>query len=188
MAKAKTKILRLKIQLRDSKPPIWRRVLVKDSTTLGNLHKIIQIAMGWTDSHLHSFNYQGEEYGIPDPEFDFGDEMKDENRYKVGSLLKYPKDKMSYTYDFGDNWEHVITLEDIETDCKEPSLPVCIAGKKACPPEDCGGIYGYYGMLTELEDGDSEELEEIKDWLGEDFNPDLFDMNGINQALKKAFS
>lgn len=188
MAKANEKILRLKIQLKDSKPPIWRRVLVKDSITLGNLHEVIQISMGWTDSHLHSFIYQGEEYGVPDPKFDFGDETKDENRYKVGRLLKLPKDKMIYLYDFGDDWEHLITLENIETDCKEPFLPVCITGKKACPPEDCGGIYGYYGMLDELKDGDSEEIEDIKDWLGDDFDPDFFDVKEINETLKKVFA
>ncbi|WP_027358611.1 plasmid pRiA4b ORF-3 family protein [Desulforegula conservatrix] len=188
MAKPKEKILQLKIQLRGSKPPIWRRIFVKESTTLGSLHEIIQIAMGWTDSHLHSFIYRGEEYGTPDPEFDFGDEMKNENRYKIGSLLKKPKDKMTYTYDFGDNWEHVVTFEDIETDCKETFLPVCIAGKKACPPENCGGVDGYYGMLDELKDGANENIEEIREWLGEDFNPDFFDINEINKALKAMFT
>lgn len=188
MAKAKEKILQLKIQLRGSKPPVWRRLLVKDSTTLGDLHSIIQIVMGWTDSHLHSFLYRGEEYGTPDPEFDFGDEIKDENRYKVGSLLKNPKDKMTYTYDFGDNWEHIITLEEILDECKEPFIPVCTTGKKACPPENCGGMVGYYGMLNELKDRDSKDIEEIREWLGEDFNPNFFDINEINEALKAMFT
>lgn len=188
MAKAKEKILQLKIHLRGSKPPIWRRILVKDSTKLGNLHEIIQIAMGWTDTHLHSFSYQGQEYGIPDPEFDFGYEVKNENRYKISSLLKYPKDKITYTYDFGDNWEHIITLEEILDECKESFLPVCTTGKKASPPENCGGIHGYYDMLDDLKDGDNEDYEEIREWLGEDFNPDFFDINEINEALKAMFT
>lgn len=190
MAKAKEKILQLKIQLRDSKPPIWRRVLVKESTLLGDLHIILQVIMGWTDSHLHMFLHNGQEYGPFYPDDDYNEDIEDlknEDHYTVRDFLKRAKAKMVYIYDFGDDWTHEIILEGTEKDCKEPFLPACITGEKACPPEDCGGISGFYRMLSQLEDKESEDYEEIRDWLGEDFNPDFFDIKKINKSLKKIF-
>jgi hypothetical protein len=134
-------ILQLKITLKGiSKPPVWRRVQVRADTTFATLHQIIQAAFGWTDTHLHSFEYDGEQIGVPDPEFD--NDCADEAETTLDKVLLGPKDRVRYTYDFGDNWEHDIVLEKV-TEPDKDGRPVLLTGKGACPPEDCGGPWGY---------------------------------------------
>lgn len=123
MTNSKT-IYQLKISLRDIKPPIWRRVQVESSTKLSQLHLIIQAAMGWYNCHLHSFSIQGVEYGKPDP--DYGLDLRDENKAKLGSLIKQEKSKFSYTYDFGDSWSHSILVEKILPKEPKVSYPLCL--------------------------------------------------------------
>jgi hypothetical protein len=131
-------IYQLKITLRESKPPIWRRIQVKSNTTLAKLHDIFQIVMGWTDSHLHQFIIRGAEYGVPHSDYDM--EMEDEKHFKLGKLIFAEKERFVYQYDFGDSWEHEILVEKILPIEKDLHYPICLKGNRACPPEDCGGI------------------------------------------------
>jgi hypothetical protein len=135
-------ILQLKMTLKGiSKPPVWRRVQVRAATTFATLHQIIQAAFGWTDTHLHSFEYDGEQIGVPDPEWD--NDCVDEAETTLDRVLLGPKDRVRYTYDFGDNWEHDIVLEKVTDPNAMDGRAVLLTGKGACPPEDCGGAWGY---------------------------------------------
>ncbi|MGH2871016.1 MAG: plasmid pRiA4b ORF-3 family protein, partial [Solirubrobacteraceae bacterium] len=135
-------ILQLKITLKGiSKPPVWRRVQVRADTTFALLHRIIQAAFCWTDTHLHSFEYDGEQIGVPDPEWD--NDCADEAETTLDAVLLGPKDRLRYTYDFGDNWEHDIVLEKVMEPDASDGRPALLTGKGARPPEDCGGPWGY---------------------------------------------
>ena len=140
--------------------------------------------MGWTDSHLHQFMAGGRFYGMPDPDFDFP-EILDEQEFKLNQLLRKEKDSINYEYDFGDGWEHKITLEKILPLDPDTALPLCIKAKGACPPEDVGGIWGYYNLLEALNDPDHPEHEDYKEWIGGDFDPDAYDIKEVNQLLFK---
>lgn len=171
----------LKITLRGSKPPIWRRFIVPDTITLPELHEVIQIVMGWTDAHLHEFVVGKVSYGVPDPEFPSG--PRNETRVRINQLLDKEKQRLLYLYDFGDGWEHVVELEKIIIGDKASSEPRCIAGKQACPPEDCGGIYGYYDFLEAIKDPDHPEHDTMIEWWGGDFYPEFFDLDEVNEIL-----
>ena len=174
-------IYQVKISLIGSKPPIWRTVLVPSDLKLAAFHEVIQIAMGWTDSHLHQFIANKVFYGIPDD--DFGMEMEDESKYKLSQLLKKEKESLIYEYDFGDSWEHKILLEKILPFDTKIALPVCIKGKRACPPEDCGGIWGYEELLKTISDPKHPDYENMLEWLGGEFDPEEFDLEEINGNL-----
>ncbi|MDD2659812.1 MAG: plasmid pRiA4b ORF-3 family protein [Methylococcales bacterium] len=174
-------IYQIKISLIGAKPPIWRTVLVPSDLGLGAFHDVIQVAMGWTDSHLHQFFDNEKSYGIPDDDFEL--ETEDEADYKLFQLLQKEKDTLTYEYDFGDSWEHKILLEKILPFDTHTLLPVCIKGKRACPPEDCGGIWGYEELLEIISDTEHPEHEGMLEWLGEDFDPDEFDLEEINEDL-----
>ncbi|MGR8999574.1 MAG: plasmid pRiA4b ORF-3 family protein [Gammaproteobacteria bacterium] len=180
-AKQLRSIYQIKISLMGAKPPIWRTVLVPGNIGLDAFHDVIQLAMGWTDSHLHQFIANNVFYGIPDDDFDM--EIEDESKYKLSQLLKKEKDSIKYEYDFGDSWEHKILLEKIlPFDSKTP-LPVCIKGKRACPPEDCGGIWGYEELLQTISDPNHPEHADMLEWLGGEFDPEEFDLEDINEDL-----
>jgi hypothetical protein len=135
-------LLQLKITLKGiGKPPVWRRVQVRADTTFAELHAVIQGAFGWTDTHLHSFEYEGEQIGVPDPGWD--NDCADETEATLAEVLLGPKDHVRYTYDFGDSWEHDIVLEKVLERDAGNGRPVLVTGKGACPPEDCGGRWGY---------------------------------------------
>ena len=174
-------IYQIKISLIGVKPPIWRTVLVPDNLGLGAFHNVIQVAMGWTDSHLHQFIANRVFYGTPDDDFEL--EMEDETKYKLSQLLKKEKDSLIYEYDFGDSWEHKVLLEKILPDDGKTILPVCLKGKRACPPEDCGGIWGYEELLVTISDSKHPDHEDILEWLGGDFDPEEFDLEEINEDL-----
>ncbi len=175
-------IYQLKVTLRDSHPPIWRRIQVSGDTTLAKLHHILQEVMGWTDSHLHQFIVNGVYIGVPSPE-DWT-EVENEKQFKLSQIVPSEKFKFVYEYDFGDSWEHTIVVEKILPPEPGVHYPVCLKGKGACPPEDCGGIYGYYGLLEALQSPDHPEHEEMLEWMGGEFDPEAFDLDGINQALR----
>ncbi len=138
-------LLQLKVVLRGvSKPPVWRRVQVRADATFAACHELIQAAFGWTDTHLHSFEYDGVRIGIPDPEWE--DDCADETETTLAEVLLGPKDRIRYTYDFGDDWEHDILLEKVIEPNTDDRRPVLMTGKGACPPEDCGGPWGYAEM------------------------------------------
>jgi hypothetical protein len=183
MARALRRTLQLKITLRGSKPPIWRRVLVPDNITLGDLHLAIQIAMGWTDAHMHQFiDREGQCYGVSNPDWDF-ESMHDEDAVLIGKLFKKEKTSLRYEYDFGDGWEHAVTLEKILPFDRTQSLPVCLKAVGACPPEDVGGIYGYYRFLDAYTNPEHPEHEDFREWMGDDFQPGNPDLAEINEDL-----
>jgi hypothetical protein len=174
-------LLQFKITLNGIRPPIWRRFLVPEGLSLSRLHDVIQDVMGWTDSHLHGFHRNGERFGIPDPDFD-EERVVDESTVTVKDLGLSLKDRLEYEYDFGDGWEHVLTVEKV-LEAREQKTPVCLKGARSCPPEDCGGVWGYENLLEILKDPEHEEYEEWKTWLPEDFDPEHFDLADVNRAL-----
>ena len=144
--------------------------------------------MGWTNSHLYRFEIGGIEFGEPDPESkSYGLEMKDSKRAKLSKVVPEERTKFIYEYDFGDSWEPEILLEKVLP--PEPGMPyaVCLAGKRACPPEVCGGIWGYAHLLEVIRDPAHEGYSEIKEWLGGEFDPEAFDIDKINEILKGHF-
>jgi hypothetical protein len=178
-------IYQIKISLIGVKPPIWRTVLVPSNLGLAAFHEVIQHTMGWENYHLHQFVVNNIFYGIPDD--DFGMEIEDETKYKISHLLKKEKDTITYEYDFGDSWEHKILLEKILPYDSKTALPVCIKGKRACPPEDCGGIWGYEELLETISDAKHPEHESMLEWLGGEFDPEEFDLEQINKDLAEYY-
>ncbi|MCY7284275.1 MAG: plasmid pRiA4b ORF-3 family protein [Cyanobacteria bacterium CAN_BIN43] len=180
-----SKIYQLKITLKDIRPPIWRRVQVRSDSTLAQLHWVIQSSMGWTNSHLHSFNIQGTEYGVPMPEFAVdGMTVSDEQTVKLSKVIPGEKFKFSYVYDFGDSWEHEILIEKVLEVDPTFDYPNCITGKRACPPEDSGGVWGYRNFLEATQDLDHPEHEEMLAWVGRFFDPEDPDLEDVNPQLK----
>ncbi len=175
-------IFRLKVTLRGSKPPIWRRFLVPSDITLKRLHDCLQDVMGWTDSHLHQFEAQGVCYGKSDR--DFGIARVSENKTTVSQLLRRPKDRLTYEYDFGDGWLHDVVLDEaLPAGHGGGPYPTVEAGRRACPPEDVGGIYGYLGFLEALADPKHPEHQDMIEWAGDRFDPEAFDVGEANLAI-----
>lgn len=185
MAKSDQKerlIYQLKVTLKGSKPPIWRRIQVVSDVSLAKLHQILQIAMGWTDSHLHQFMVGQTYYGVPDPQFDF--EIEDEKKVRLSQIAPDVKKKFIYEYDFGDSWEHEIAVEKILQPEPGVRYPVCLAGKRACPPEDCGGMWGYESFLEAIRDPQHPEHDEMLEWVGGEVDSEAFELDPVNQDLK----
>ncbi len=179
-------IYQLKVTLKESKPPIWRRFQVPGNVTLHRLHLILQSVMGWTNSHLYRFEIEGTEYGEPDPEYtDNGIDMTGAKRAKLNRVAPSEKMRFGYEYDFGDSWEHKIQVEKILPPEPGAQYPICLAGKRACPPEDCGGIWGYDELLEIIRDSTHEEYERMTEWLGGSFDPEEFDIAEVNRSLKR---
>jgi hypothetical protein len=174
-------VYQLKVTLHGVKPPVWRRLLVGSSISLRKLHDILQVALGWTDSHLHLFEVRGQTYGVPDPVF--ASDTLSEAKVTLDQVLLREKDAMFYDYDFGDGWRHKIVLEKIVERGAEERIPSCIGGARACPPEDCGGIWGYANLLKAIVDSSHPEHEEMLEWIGEDFDPSYFDPEEINAVI-----
>ena len=178
-------IYQLKVTLENIKPPIWRRILVPSNINLGQFHIVLQIAMGWTNSHLHQFSSGRTMYGMADDDMgvDFGLDLEDETQYQLSDLLTQEKSSLKYEYDFGDGWSHKILLEKKLTYDQAIKLPSCVKGKRACPPEDCGGVWGYEELLEVLKDPEHPEYEEMLEWLGDDFAPEEFNLEETNRRL-----
>ncbi len=183
MKKQKVGVYQLKIILKGINPPIWRRIQVNNHITLYDLHEIIQVVMGWFDSHLHQFIVHGEYYGIPDPIMDY--DVKNEEEVKLNQVVSKAKDKFIYEYDFGDSWVHEILLEKVLQPEAGVQYPVCLNGKRACPPEDCGGIWGYTELLKAIQNPAHPEHNNMLEWLGYDFDPEEFDLDEVNRKLRK---
>jgi hypothetical protein len=181
-------VYQLKITLSGSKPPIWRRFLVDSEVKLSKLHTVIQEVMGWYDCHLHQYSQKGVYYVMSSEDIDFSPFPEQqtllEKKYKLSQVLVKPKDKIIYEYDFGDGWDHTLVLEKILDRDPKTRTPVCLGGAGACPPEDCGGIHGYYNMLKILKNTDDPEYDETLYWLGEGFDPDELEIEEINERLK----
>jgi hypothetical protein len=179
-------VYQLKITLMGSRPLIWRRILVPGYVTLTTLHDILQTVMGWCDCHLHDFACNGLRFSsLPEFEDDFdGAGAEDEAKVRLNELLTKPMSSMQYQYDFGDCWDHKIVVEKIfETDSRCNGRAVCLAGKLNTPPEDCGGIWGYYELLKALRDPEHPEHRTMSELAGP-VDPDLFDIDWINRRLE----
>jgi len=181
-------IYQLKITLQGISPPIWRRVQVRQDITLDDLHEVIQMVMGWTCSHLHQFIIEGIDYGELSPDGDdFGMEIEDESCFRLGDLVE-EKGKFLYEYDFGDGWCHAIVVEKTLPPESKVFYPVCIKGKRSCPPGDCGGPWGYENFLEILADPKHEEHDDTKEWVGDYFDSEKFDLDEINITLEGFFN
>lgn len=178
----KSPIYQLKITLANTRPPIWRRIQVPGNTVLPHLHLMFQAAMGWCNGHLHQFTIDGVEYGMPDP--DFGVEMENEARVRLDKVIPAAGMRFSYMYDFGDGWNHKILVEKIVPPDPGVQYPVCLAGARACPPEDCGGPWGYGDLLEAIADPKHERHGERLEWIGGKFDPEAFDLVHVNRAFK----
>jgi hypothetical protein len=181
-------IFQLKITLEGIRPPVWRRVQVEDCS-LADLHDIIQVSMGWENSHLHAFEIGGEQYGDRqqwEGPGGWGEpEVKDSRKLKLGRLVAQGIKKFRYVYDMGDSWTHTLLVE--KTVPAEPAsaYPRCTDGKRACPPEDCGGPWGYGSLLETLGDPKHPEHDEMLEWVGGKFDPEAFAMDAVNERLKR---
>ena len=172
-------IFQLKITLDESKPLIWRRFLVEDSISFHQLHEIIQIVMGWESYHLYQFSVNGLEMGLPDPD----SEIEIDSRKKKLRDLLAEKQNFSYMYDFGDGWEHTIIVEKVLNKENKQKTPICIDGKRSCPPEDCGGIGGYEDLLKILSNPSDPEHKSMKKWAPKNFDSERFDISMVNEML-----
>ena len=139
--------------------------------------------MGWTNSHLHQFVIDGKCCGVPDPEFE--KPIIDEKKVLLSQLVNLEAAKFTYEYDFGDNWTHELLVEKIGPPEPGVRYPVCLTGERACPPEDCGGIFAYYENLKIIKDPRHPERDEIVKWMGGDFDPEKFDLEAVNRALRR---
>lgn len=173
----------LKIHLLDIEPKIWRRFVVPASITLDRLHDVLQIIMGWTDSHLHEFTIGNKRY-TEYPEYK--DDGLECGRYRLGDLIKQKGRTFRYLYDFGDSWEHELVIEESRYFNVELSTELaCLEGERACPPEDVGGVSGYFEFYTALKDPSHEEHESYLEWSGGDYDSESFDADAVNWELMK---
>lgn len=184
MKKDFEKVFQFRIELIGSNPPIWRQIQVPETYSFWDLHVAIQNAMGWEDCHLNEFRIKNpkngwmDEIGIPMEDSD-DDEIISEWEAHISDYFSKSNRKGLYIYDFGDEWRHLIKLEKVIAKEENVIYPVCIAGERACPPEDCGGIYGYEEILRALKNPKSKRYKEIKEWLDPDFDPEYFDIKEI---------
>jgi hypothetical protein len=174
-------VYQLKLALRGVRPPIWRRLLVGDNVSLHQLHQIFQAAMGWEDTHLHRFTINGELYGEPSTEGFY--RVKDERRSTLGETAPNGKTKFRYEYDLSDSWDHEVEVEAILPVSPEQSLPVCITGKRAGPPEGIGGAWGYAALMEATVNPRHPERERFAKLIAS-FKPDAFDLTAANKRLQ----
>jgi hypothetical protein len=187
-AKRKTKdgqapVLQLRVDLRGSKPPIWRRLQVPGDIALRELHTLLQVAFGWHSMHMYAFDTAYGQFGVPNPELG----LRSDTKVTLEQVAAGPGTKLTYTYDFGDDWEHVVTVEGTVPRADASIYPRCIGGRRKAPPEDCGGIWGYQELLAILDNPAHEEHEDRLEWLGIDrpdqHDPAHFDTDEVNDAF-----
>lgn len=174
----------LRVDLVHVKPAVWRRLEVAADITLAGLHRAIQMAFDWTDSHLHGFEIGGRRYGPRMPEFrDMETDDLDERKFRLRDVASAGS-RFTYTYDFGDDWHHLIKVEKALAPTPGAHYPRCTAGRNAAPPEDCGGPWGYAEMRQALADPRHPERDDLLDWLDEDFDPTEFDREELNAGFE----
>jgi hypothetical protein len=180
-----TRVYQLLLTLQDVRPLVWRRLLVPESLTLAKLDRVIQSAMGWTNSHLHEFRIGGLCYGVPDPDWDDEVPILSDRRFRLGQVLEDGVSEFIYLYDFGDGWTHRVVVERVlPFDPEMTGWPMCLGGANSCPPEDVGGTSGYEEFLQAIRDVDHPEHPDMWRWNGGPFDPTSFDMNAVNQAIR----
>jgi len=177
-------VLQLKVSLVGaSQPPVWRRLQVPATVRLNALHHVIQAAMGWQDYHLHAFTAGDVDYGPPDLELGH----RDERRTALNDVISERGERMRYVYDFGDHWRHDVVVEKVLAAGPGSRYPVCLTGKGRCPPEDCGGVWGYSELRETLADSTHEDHADMLEWLGietaAEFDPHAFDADEVNVRL-----
>ncbi len=177
-------IYQINVTLTDLQPPIWRRIQVRSDTTLARLHGVLQAVMGWEDAHLHQFVIREKYYGVPDEKELGPHKTRDERKYKLSELVAGVSASFAYTYDFGDNWEHILEIEKTFPPDKSVRYPVCVAGAHACPPEDVGGILGYENFREAIRDPQHPDHNELSEWVGGSFDPEAFDLDEVNRLLR----
>lgn len=177
-------VYQLKVSLKGIRPPVWRRVLVTSDTSLPAFHAIIQAVMGWAGYHMHQFIIDGEYFGQPHEDYELmGMDLEDEQEYRLADLGLREGRKFTYEYDFGDSWQHTILIEKMLPVDPDARCPVCMKGKRACPPEDCGGPWGYANLLEVIRDPSHDEHDEMLEWLDGEFDPEEFDLDKVNSRL-----
>jgi len=172
-------VYQLRVTLIGSAPSIWRTILVPGSITLQRLHRVLQKVMGWQTCHLHLFEVGTDRYGEPDPEWS---DVQDHRGVRLYQAARQDG-RFIYNYDMGDGWRHEIVVERAYSDKAFAGAPTCLAGERACPPEDCGGIGGYARLLIILADRRHPEHRRMKEWMGGPFDPGAFDLAETNRRL-----
>lgn len=176
-------VYQLKVRLLECDPPIWRQVQVPPDITLGDLNFVLQACMGWTNSHLHQFTVDDIRYSDPRFEPDESGDERDEFGVTLERVAPAVGSQFLFLYDFGDGWEHSVVVEAIVPREPETTYPVCLAGARACPPDDCGGVWGYAEFLEAIRNPKHEEHEEMLEWVGGEFDPEEFDIDELNGHL-----
>jgi hypothetical protein len=183
-----TSTYQLLVLLNGTQPSIWRRLQIRGTANLGWFHAVLQVAVGWTNSHLHQFICGEHTYADPRSGLEHyqGDPpVLDESSFMIADLLTDIHAGLVYDYDFGDSWEHIVTVEEILPADASTAPAVCLEGSRACPPEDCGGIAGYMELLKALKNKKHPEHKSMKEWLGRPFDPEFFDTAAANDGLRK---
>jgi hypothetical protein len=178
------KAIQFKVALRYIRPPIWRRVVLPDNFTLGQLHEVIQVTMGWYNCHMHAFRIGGTYYSSESASEMEDANMENEETVFLSRALTRPKQKFVYEYDFGDSWEHEVVVEKFLPFDPQATYPVCLDGARACPPEDCGSFPGYMDILEALKASQkSQEQKDLLEWLEDGYDPERFDLKAVNRRL-----
>jgi hypothetical protein len=172
----------LKVALRRAQPPVWRRIVTRSEVTLADLAPVLEAAMGWESYHLHLFEADGVRYTMSDS--DSEDDELDERQFRLGDVLPDVGKEMRFDYDFGDGWQHDVLVEAVFPLEPGVAYPVCLAGSRACPPEDCGGPWGYAELVEALADPSHPDHNDLKEWALPDFDPARFDLEATNEAMK----
>jgi hypothetical protein len=179
------KFYQLRIELQDVEPSVWRSVRVPATITLAKLHKVFQVVMGWEDSHLHEFRIGAMRYGIPDPDFQEEQPVIAEKRAVLQEILKPSITRFLYLYDFGDGWEHEVTIKRTGALGVDERPLLCLAGANACPPDDVGGPDGYADFLKAITNPKHKEHQHYLQWCGGAFDPKGFDLQSVNRSLAR---
>ena len=173
----------LDVRLISIEPPIWRRITVSDQITLAALHHVLQVVMGWENYHLHQFIVGENHYGELDPEFDDDLDIQEDRRVTLREIAREKEASFVYEYDFGDSWQHQVTVVGIRPRTENSLAPRCFEGRRACPPEDCGGTSGYQNLIEALRDRRHLEHRELRAWAGPQYDPEPFSVQAVNSAL-----
>lgn len=177
-------IYQLRIELRYTDPVIWRQLLVPGSLKLSRLHVVLQVVMGWEGGHLHEFVIGDTRYGEPDPDFSSDLPCVDETKVTLVKALGARK-SFTYLYDYGDDWQHRVKVEKVLPPDMDLPWPLCLDGRHACPPEDVGGVPGYYEFLDTINDPAHDDHQPMLEWCGGHFDPAAFDLDDVNQRLSE---
>ncbi len=175
-------IYQIKVTLLRTAPPIWRRLLVPSNLTMSGLHDLLQLAMGWKDSHPHDFQLGGQSYGSTHLELG-GPDNVDERKVRLNQVFRRVRAKVIYTYDFGDCWKHAVVLEKCLLADPNMAYPACTGGAGACPPEDCGGVGGFYSLLRTLRNPQHKLHKQLLEWVGGNYDPKVFSIEAVNRVL-----